>query len=78
MLQFTTGILDRLRIPYGLDAGTLLGIIRENRLLPWDNDIDLYAFWEDRWKLRLAVWLFRLRGYHVSVRKQFYDLPPLR
>lgn len=33
-------ILDQNNFDYTLDGGTLLGIIRENRLLPLDNDID--------------------------------------
>ena len=31
-------------IPYHLSAGTLLGIIREGDLLPWDTDIDLSVY----------------------------------
>ena len=41
MLQDTVTILERNNIPYWLDAGTLLGIIRDNELIPWDYDIDL-------------------------------------
>jgi phosphorylcholine metabolism protein LicD len=37
-------ILDRLGIHFWLDQGTLLGCIRENRLLPWDHDID-FGVW---------------------------------
>lgn len=37
----TTGILDRLRIPYVLDGGTLLGFIRDGWFFPHDYDIDL-------------------------------------
>lgn len=41
MLKNIAAILDQCKIDYWLEGGTLLGIIRENRLLPWDNDIDI-------------------------------------
>ncbi|PIE81085.1 MAG: lipopolysaccharide cholinephosphotransferase, partial [Candidatus Delongbacteria bacterium] len=41
MLVDSTNILEENNIKYILEAGTLLGIVRENRLLPWDNDIDI-------------------------------------
>ncbi len=40
-------ILDEKKIDYWLDAGTLLGAIREKRFLPWDYDIDLGAWYQD-------------------------------
>lgn len=50
MLRDTVAILEKNNIPYWLDAGTLLGIIRDNELIPWDYDIDIsvssdYAEW---------------------------------
>ena len=30
-------------ISYCLDGGTLLGVIREGRLLPWDDDLDFFV-----------------------------------
>jgi phosphorylcholine metabolism protein LicD len=39
-------ILTDNNINYWICHGTLLGIIRENRLLPWDHDID-FAVWND-------------------------------
>ena len=33
-------------INYWVCHGTLLGIIRDNKLLSWDSDID-FAVWED-------------------------------
>jgi len=41
MLKKVTNILDDKGIKYWLEGGTLLGIIREDRLLPWDNDMDI-------------------------------------
>lgn len=38
---------EREKIQYWLCHGTLLGIVRENRLLPWDNDIDIAVFHDD-------------------------------
>ena len=40
MLQLTAA-LHKANIPYYIDHGTLLGIIREGDLLPWDNDVDI-------------------------------------
>jgi len=41
MLKDVTDLLDEHNIEYWLEGGTLLGVIRENRLLPWDNDMDI-------------------------------------
>ncbi len=41
MLFDTIDLLDCHRIPYHLEGGTLLGIVRDNKLLPWDHDLDI-------------------------------------
>ena len=40
-LEETIGILEKNNIPYWLCHGTLLGIVRDNELIPWDTDIDI-------------------------------------
>jgi len=34
-------VMKKYGIPYWLSEGTALGVIRENRLLPWDDDLDV-------------------------------------
>lgn len=41
MLFDTIDLFERHGIKYWLDDGTLLGIIRDGGLIPWDNDVDL-------------------------------------
>ncbi|RTZ96875.1 MAG: hypothetical protein DSY90_09370 [Deltaproteobacteria bacterium] len=41
MMLDTTEIMNRHDIDYFLDAGTLLGMIRDGDLIPWDHDIDM-------------------------------------
>jgi len=37
MLQSVATIFNNCNIDYWIEGGTLLGIRRENRLLPWDK-----------------------------------------
>lgn len=67
MLKEIKVILDREKIPFWLEAGTLLGAIRENRILPWDTDIDLGGLkkdFPDRIKKRLTK-EFEKKGFIV-------------
>lgn len=41
VLQEVTRVLDELQIPYFMQGGTMLGAIRHNGFIPWDDDVDL-------------------------------------
>ena len=43
----TIKIFNSLRINYWVCQGTLLGIIRDQSLIPWDPDIDLAILTKD-------------------------------
>ena len=78
MLHKITEIMEKHSLPYWLEGGTLLGIIRENRLLPWDNDMDISTFKKDYKKLLRVSISFFLAGYRVSYRKFREDIGPFK
>jgi len=45
MLKFTHDLFVKQNIPYWLNYGTLLGATRDQKIIPWDNDIDL-GIWD--------------------------------
>ncbi len=44
ILFFITNLFNKNHIKYHIDHGTLLGIIRDNKMLPWDVDVDIASF----------------------------------
>lgn len=44
LLKITRDALDKLKITYWLSCGTLLGAMRNNKLIAWDDDIDIATF----------------------------------
>lgn len=40
-LLIVIDLLDKHNIPYHLEGGTLLGIVRDNKIIPWDHDTDI-------------------------------------
>lgn len=73
-----TALLDEKNIPYHLEGGTLLGITRDQDLLPWDYDVDIsipQSFVSQLLKLKLAL---LMRGYRMSVRKSKLSSGPIQ
>jgi phosphorylcholine metabolism protein LicD len=48
-------LLNEKHVPYYVDCGALLGIVRDGDLLPWDNDTDLAINAEDTEKLTSVI-----------------------
>jgi len=74
MLRRVCQALDKAGIPYLLEAGTLLGVVRENRLLPWDNDLDVTVTREYEDKLVKSLWRIKVKGYLVRIKYYRKDM----
>lgn len=60
-------IFDKHRIRYWLDTGTLLGAVRDGKIIEWDTDIDL-ATMSDSWeKIVSAIPELLNRGFGVAL-----------
>ena len=68
MLRDVAKILDNCSIQYWLEGGTLLGIRRENRLLPWDNDVDLSVLVDQSSKFEALYQALDRADYRVKTR----------
>ena len=67
-------MLDKHNITYWLDAGTLLGAMRDGKLIPWDNDIDLGTWYKDIDKIINIVDSLRNKGFLVCFHLNFISL----
>ena len=44
VIKYTTNFLKIHNIEYSIISGTLIGCVRHNGIIPWDNDIDIMIF----------------------------------
>jgi lipopolysaccharide cholinephosphotransferase len=78
VLFTVTSLLDANNIPYHLEGGTLLGIVRDQELLPWDDDVDISVPFEYAQKILKLKWQLLLKGYRLSTRKSKKDVGPIK
>lgn len=55
VLREVLKVLDELEIPYFMQGGTMLGAIRHQGFIPWDDDVDLGIIREDYERLLQVV-----------------------
>lgn len=70
-LSTFTRILEQCDIRYWLDSGSLLGLHREKRLLPWDHDIDIGLWASDLCKVKAHATEFISQGFILDF--QYFD-----
>lgn len=64
LLKDVKDILDKAGIMFWIDCGTLLGAIRDNDFIEWDNDIDISIMAKDRSQIELIEGQFLAKGQY--------------
>lgn len=69
-------ICDEHGLPFWLNFGALLGMVRENRLLPWNNDVELGCWADDapHQKMIAVADALALAGYNCFYYRSFGTL----
>lgn len=62
LFKISNSIINRLGYNYWICDGTLLGVIRDNKILSWDHDID-FAVWKDEVNIDFIVKAFTEAGF---------------
>ena len=68
----TIALLNAHAIPYWVCHGTLLGLVRDGRLIPWDHDIDI-AIWAGAFPKQSLIDLMLANGYLLKSDGSDYD-----
>lgn len=68
LLNDVITLFENCDILYWLEGGTLLGLRREGRLLPWDNDLDISIHETQKPKLDMLIALLKQRKFRVRTR----------
>ena len=66
-LKYVIEFLDTNNIIYCIESGTLLGCVRHNGIIPWDNDIDIMIFADGYFKLLTLLHKFNNNNLNISL-----------
>ncbi len=55
VIKYTTEFLEDNEIDYCIESGTLLGSVRHDGIIPWDNDVDIMIFKDGYFKLKTLI-----------------------
>ncbi|MCC8369687.1 MAG: LicD family protein [Rickettsia endosymbiont of Oxypoda opaca] len=66
LMKDTHEILTKHNIPYWIEGGTLLGAVRHQGIIPFDDDLDIGVMHDNEIKLQKILPEFIKLGYHIK------------
>ena len=75
MLKVVDIIFTKHDIPYWIDGGTVLGCVRHQGFIPWDDDADIVYLIEDKERILALTKEFATYGYFLS-NEEIFKLYP--
>jgi len=67
-LRQTKEILDRIGVNYWLEGGTLLGAVRDGKIIEWDKDVDLATWYHNAKRIISTFPEFKNRGFDIILK----------
>lgn len=77
MLEDLDLLLKNQSITYWLTAGTLLGAVRHQEMIPWDDDVDVAFFEEDIEALLALTSALEDKGYELFYNQHYLKIYPI-
>ena len=71
-------LFEKHEIGYHLEGGTLLGMVRDNGMIPWDWDVDLSFLAEDTDTFLKVCDVLKAKGYKITNRRLKKNVPPFK
>lgn len=71
-------ILDKNGVEFWLDSGTLLGAVRDGKIIEWDTDIDLGTWYTNVTQLTSIFPEFKKRGFSAFLDMKWGAMSILR
>ena len=63
-------IFDKIGIDYWLDTGTLLGAVRDGRIIEWDTDVDLGTWYGNAKQIASMFAEFEKKGFEICLNER--------
>jgi phosphorylcholine metabolism protein LicD len=77
ILFLVASLFESHGIQYHLEGGTLLGIVRDHDLLPWDYDVDISIPYDQLENVKKLRRQFLLKGYKLSIKRSKRGAGPI-